>query len=95
MTTQVLTTLSAITQDVLNLPLALAAFKRAIEIDPHNVKAHNHLGQTYEGLALYPAARAAYLKAIELEQKQAAKSEWPYFNLGVLYIKEGRAAEAV
>jgi tetratricopeptide (TPR) repeat protein len=78
-----------------NLPLALAAFKRAIENDPHNVKAHNHLGQTYEGLAQYPAARAAYLKAIELEQKQATKSEWPYFNLGVLYIKEGRAIEAV
>jgi tetratricopeptide (TPR) repeat protein len=78
-----------------NLPLALAAFERAIEIGPRNVKAHNHLGQTYEGLAQYPAARAEYLKAIELEQKQATKSEWPYFNLGVLYIKEGRAAEAV
>jgi tetratricopeptide (TPR) repeat protein len=78
-----------------NLPLALAAFKRAIEIDPRNVKAHNYLGQTYEGLAQYPAARAAYLKAIELEQKQATKSEWPYFNLGVLCIREGRAAEAI
>lgn len=74
---------------------ALSMFKRAIELDPQSVKAHNHLGQTYEGLVQYQAAREAYLKAIALERQQTTKSEWPYFNLGVLYIKEGRAQEAI
>jgi tetratricopeptide (TPR) repeat protein len=73
---------------------ALAAFQKATELDASSVKAHNHLGQTYEALVQYPAARAAYLKAIELEKRQNAKSEWPYFNLGALCLREGRAAEA-
>ena len=73
---------------------ALAAFQKATELDASSVKAHNHLGQAYEALVQYPAARAAYLKAIELEKRQTAKSEWPYFNLGALCLREGRAAEA-
>lgn len=77
------------------MPLALETFQKAIELDPSSVKAHNHLGQTYEALAQYPAARMAYLKAIELEQRQNTRSEWPYFNLGVLCLNEGRAQEAI
>jgi len=73
---------------------ALAALQKATELDASSVRAHNHLGQAYEALVQYPAAREAYLKAIELEKKQNAKSEWPYFNLGVLCLREGRAAEA-
>jgi tetratricopeptide (TPR) repeat protein len=73
---------------------ALTAFQKATELDASNVKAHNHLGQAYEALVQYAAAREAYLKAIELEKKQSAKSEWPYFNLGALCVREGRAAEA-
>jgi tetratricopeptide (TPR) repeat protein len=73
---------------------ALAAFQKATELDASSVKAHNHLGQTYEALVQYPAARTAYLKAIELEKRQSAKSEWPYFNLGALCLREGRTAEA-
>ena len=73
---------------------ALAAFQKATELDASSVRAHNHLGQAYEALVQYPAAREAYLKAIELEKKQKAKSEWPYFNLGNLCLREGRAAEA-
>jgi len=73
---------------------ALAAFQKATALDPSSVRAHNHLGQAYEALVQYPAAREAYLKAIELEKKQSTKSEWPYFNLGALCLREGRAAEA-
>jgi tetratricopeptide (TPR) repeat protein len=73
---------------------ALAAFQKATELDTSSVRAYNHLGQAYEALVQYPAAREAYLKAIELEKKQHAKSEWPYFNLGALCLREGRAAEA-
>jgi len=78
-----------------NLPAALATFQRTAELDPSSVKTFNHLGQTYEALVRYPAARAAYLRAIELEKHQPTKSEWPYFNLGSLYLREGQVAEAV
>jgi tetratricopeptide (TPR) repeat protein len=73
---------------------ALAAFLKATELDASSVRAYNHLGQAYEALVQYPAAREAYSKAIELEKRQSAKSEWPYFNLGALSLREGRAAEA-
>ena len=73
---------------------ALAAFQKATELDASSVRAYNHLGQAYEALVQYPAAREAYLKAIELEKRQSAKSEWPFFNLGALCLREGRAAEA-
>ena len=53
------------------------------------------MGQTFEGLSRFEEAKAAYRKAIQLEQSQPVKSEWPYYNLGVLYLKEGRAEEAV
>ena len=31
----------------------------------------------------------------ELEQAQAKRSEWPYFNLGVLAMKQGQPQEAI
>src|SRR5262245_43205670 len=73
---------------------ALAACRKAKASHASSVRAYNHLGQAYEAVVQYPAAREAYLKAIELEKKQNAKSEWPYFNLGALCLREGRAAEA-
>lgn len=78
-----------------NMPDALTAFQRAVQLDSSSVRAHNHLGQAFEGLGQYAAARGAYLKAIELEQRQTAKSHWPYFNLGLLCLNQGRFSEAV
>lgn len=77
-----------------NLPAALQSFQSAVVLDPGSIRGFNHLGQTYEGLARFDDARAAYKKAIELDQLQPKHSEWPYFNLGVLSLKEGRAPEA-
>lgn len=77
-----------------NLPAALQSLQSAIALDPGSVRAFNHLGQTYEGLARFDDARAAYKKAVELDQRQTKHSEWPYFNLGVLSLKEGQAQEA-
>lgn len=74
---------------------ALAAFERALEIAPSSVRAHNHLGQTYEALGRLPEAEAAYNQAIELERKQSKKSEWPYYNLGLLYLNDGRTDQAI
>jgi FimV-like protein len=78
-----------------DMPAALTAFQKSIQLDSSSVRAHNHLGQAFEGLGQYEAARKAYLKAIELEQQQPAKSQWPYFNLGSLCLKQGRFPEAI
>ena len=77
-----------------NLPAALESLRSTVALDPGSVRGFNHLGQTYEGLARFEDARAAYKKAIELDQREVKRSEWPYFNLGVLSLKEGRAEEA-
>lgn len=77
-----------------NLPAARAAFEKVVQLDGNSVRGHNHLGQTYEALGRFEAAREAYRKAIELERQQSTKSEWPYFNLGVLCRKEGELQAA-
>jgi tetratricopeptide (TPR) repeat protein len=74
---------------------ALKAFRRAIQLDPTSVKAYNQLGQTYEGLTDFEAAREAYAKAIELEQHEQQKSQWPYYNLGLLCLREGQSQQAI
>ena len=77
------------------LSLALESFRSAIQVDPHSVKAHNHLGQTLEGLTHFEEAKDAYQNAIELEEEGKQRSEWPYYNLGTLLLAEGDAEQAV
>jgi FimV-like protein len=78
-----------------NMPAALSAFQKAIQLDSSSVRVQNHLGQALEGLGQYESARKAYLKAIELDKEQQAKSRWPYYNLGSLYLKQGQFPEAI
>lgn len=73
---------------------ALAAFQTANALDPSSVRTHNQLGQTYEALNRLSEAEGEYKKAIELERIQPKKSEWPYYNLGLLCFKAGRREEA-
>jgi tetratricopeptide (TPR) repeat protein len=77
-----------------NAVAALAAFGRAVALDPSNARTHNQLGQTYEALSRYGDAERAYLKAIELGEKSGKPSEWPSYNLGVLYFQTGRLDDA-
>jgi tetratricopeptide (TPR) repeat protein len=77
------------------MPAAVSAFQKAIQLDSSSVRAQNHLGQALEGLGEYESARKVYLKAIELEKEQQAKSRWPYYNLGSLYLKQGQFPEAI
>src|SRR5260370_1289107 len=68
---------------------------RAIQLDASSGRAHNQLGQTYEALGRRHEAERAYLTAIELEQNSSNTSEWPYYNLGVLYFNDGRIDDAL
>ena len=77
------------------LALALELFEMAITLDPGSVKAHNHRGQTLEGLTRYDDASSAYRDAIEIEGSGGERSEWPYYNLGSLLLAEGHASKAV
>ncbi|MEO8661125.1 MAG: tetratricopeptide repeat protein [Bryobacteraceae bacterium] len=74
---------------------ALAALQKARELNPASVRTLNHLGQTFEALGRANDAEQAYLAAIETEQKQPAKSEWPYYNLGVFYMGHSKTEGAV
>lgn len=78
-----------------NVVAALTAFQKSIELDPSSVRATTQLGQTYEALGRMTDAERAYRRAIELEEQQPKKSEWPYYNLALLYVNTGHAAESV
>lgn len=78
-----------------NLPAALAAFQALIKIDPKSVRGHNHLGQTHEALNQLETAQGDYEQAISIDRGSSKHSEWPYFNMGVLHLKAGRARAAI
>lgn len=78
-----------------NAVAALPAFQKAIALDPSSVRAHNGLGQTYEALGRRADAEQAYRKAIAIETGQPKQSEWAAYNLGALYLNDGRTNEAI
>ena len=70
---------------------AIAAYQRAIELDPKDAYPHNGLGNVYWALGCYDEAIAAYQRAIELDPKVAA----PHNGLGNVYAQMGRYDEAI
>lgn len=74
---------------------ALAMFQKVLELDPASVRGHNHLGQTLEALGRSEDAERAYLDAIEADAAKPEHSEWPFYNLGLLYLNSGRSQRAV
>lgn len=70
---------------------AVAAFRRAIELDPGLAKAHNNLGCTLEAAGRLGEAAQAYGRAIELDPAVAQA----LYNLGNLRDRMGDRAQAV
>jgi tetratricopeptide (TPR) repeat protein len=70
---------------------AIAAYQRAIELDPKYAHPHNGLGNVYRDLGRHDDAIAAFQRAIELDPKLAA----PHHGLGNLYSDLGRHDEAI
>jgi len=70
----------------------IAAFQRAIELNPDHVSAHVLLGVAhytrYQDVAM---AEAELRKAMALDPHY----RWPYFYLGDIYQKSGRSEEAI
>ncbi len=69
---------------------AIAAYQRAIALDPKVAAPHNGLGNVYAQLGRYDEAIAAYQRAIALDPKFAA----PHNNLANVFAKLGRFDEA-
>ncbi len=69
---------------------AIAAYHKAIELDPKYTAAYNNLGNVYRDLGRQDEAIVAYHKAIELDPKYAS----PHNNLGYLLLKEGQLQQA-
>jgi tetratricopeptide (TPR) repeat protein len=78
-----------------NAVAALDAYRQALQLDPASVRAQNHIGQAYEAMGRLRDAEQAYLKAIEMQQDRPKKSEWPYYNLGLLYLNGGRSEQSI
>jgi Flp pilus assembly protein TadD len=67
-----------------------AALRRAVELNPRSVAAHNNLGLILADQGRHDEAAAAYRRAIELDPRAAA----PPLNLGVLLEGQGRREAA-
>ncbi|MDW7990603.1 MAG: tetratricopeptide repeat protein [Anaerolineae bacterium] len=70
---------------------AMAAYQRAVELDPKLAPPWNGLGNVYSDLGQYEEAMAAYRRAIELDPKEAGF----WNNLGNAYSDLGRHEEAI
>ena len=73
-----------------NSAAAQEALKRAIELYPGYVKAHNNLGVLYQNAGLVAKAVVEYSRAVELDPKFAPG----YVNIAKLSIASGNLAEA-
>jgi tetratricopeptide (TPR) repeat protein len=76
-------------------PFAKREFEEAIRLDPTYMKAYDNLGLTLEAVLDDDGAMANYQKAIELNEKQKAKSEWPYINVSAFYNRKNQAGLAL
>jgi len=74
---------------------AILAFERCLALEPRNLKAQSNLGLSYAGLNRVPEAQAAFLKAIEWQERAPRKDPEAYIGLGDLLVQQNRAAEAV
>ena len=73
---------------------ALAAFERAIAIDPNLAESHNYVGQIKVFLGRASEAAEHTLKAIQLSPRDPQLALW-YYQLALTYIHQQRYDEAV
>jgi tetratricopeptide (TPR) repeat protein len=76
-------------------PLAKSEFETAIRLDPTYIKAYSNLGITLEALGDNGGALKNYTTAIQLEDRQPQKSEWPYIYLSAFYNRQKNGADAL
>ena len=78
-------------RDQKKLPEAIAAYHKAIELDPNHAPTYNNLGLALRDQKKLPEAIAAFHKAIELDPKFAPA----YYNLGIALTDQKHLPEAI
>jgi tetratricopeptide (TPR) repeat protein len=73
---------------------AVTGLRRALELDPGFMRAHDNLGLCYEALGRFDEAVRSWEEAIRLNDAQKAKSPWPSLNLGLMLTRLDRLDEA-
>jgi tetratricopeptide (TPR) repeat protein len=76
-------------------PLAKSEFETAIRLDSSYIKAYSNLGITLEALGKNDDALRNYSTAVQLEDRQEQRSEWPYIYLSGFYNRRKNATEAL
>ena len=74
---------------------AIDSFSHAVALRPHDVKAEDNLGLSYEGLNEMEKAKAAFQTAIAWQADSGIQDAQPLLNLGSLLLRESRGAAAV
>jgi tetratricopeptide (TPR) repeat protein len=73
------------------LPKAIAAYQKAIDLDPKDARPWNNLGVVLRDQKQLPEAIAAYQKAIDLDPKYAL----PWYGLGAVLLHRKQLPEAI
>lgn len=73
---------------------ALDYFKRALAVDPRDMKAETYLGRAYEEMDQTDNALAAYRVAVELDAHATQEDPAPYLALGTLLVEKREPADA-
>ncbi len=76
-------------------PQAVAEFEQAVRLNPSFVKGYDNLGLALEAVGNEEAATEAYQKAIDLNEQQKLRNEWPYLNLGKFLTTKNRYQEGL
>ncbi|MGA8090267.1 MAG: tetratricopeptide repeat protein [Terracidiphilus sp.] len=70
---------------------ALEAFKKALRIAPNSVKTYNNIGNAYVAIKNLASAEKAFRMGLHLDPENQDGN----YDLGVLLMMEGKAAEAI
>ncbi len=73
------------------LPLAIGALERAVQLDPASADAHNNLATTLTDVNRMPEAIAHFSVSLKLRPEIAST----HYNLGNALLSVGRASEAI
>lgn len=73
---------------------AAKEFKKAIEVDPTNVRAYESLGQTQENLGLADEATKTYATGAARNRINKTHWEWSPIDLGVVMLKADKLDDA-
>lgn len=80
--------------DAQQFGLAVARFKKALQLDPQYMKGYDNLALCYEAMGQYDDAVQTYQDALRLNRQSPSPSPWPPLNLGALLVKLQRLEEA-